>query len=197
MTVSHFKLIPRWILRTYCQMSCKSAITAVSDPPTPACKFNSPLRIGKCLLNSPFGSRWMTSSPMTISFPFASKYGVIVDSSISGVERRLNAAICCGGVAYLRLPSDCKQDWSVCDICRRLSSISCTWSLLGWKSAKYENIFSEITLNRRPMHLSFHTYFDNTWRQYSVSINIPARFSSSSNHIQYSVWIQIGCPTDT
>lgn len=131
---THFNGMPRWTSNTNSQITCKSVMMADNEPPMPPCKFNSPRRIGKCMLKSSCGFILMISSPMITSVPVASKYGEMVTSSISAVDRRLNAAICCGGVAFRRRPSDCKHDWSVWDICNRLSSISCTCSLFGCKN---------------------------------------------------------------
>lgn len=65
----------------------------------------------------------LTSFPTMISSLGFSHSPPLV-ANTSGCDRLLNAAICCGGVAYLRLPSDCKQDCNVWDTAKRASSIS-------------------------------------------------------------------------
>lgn len=80
--------------------------------------------------NNTFGNswtdHWLTSFPMTTSLS-----GFIHSPPLwpktSGCDLRLNAAICCGGVAYRLLPSDCKQDCKVCDTANLASSISWFW----------------------------------------------------------------------
>lgn len=116
---------------TYSQISCRSANTQVSEPPTFEWTFNSPRLIGKWTLYWPCGSKSKISSPKTVS-RFGYSQSSDFSTTTSGVDRRLNADICWGGVAYLRLPSDCRHDWSVCETCKRHSSNSWSSSLL-WK----------------------------------------------------------------
>lgn len=64
---------------------------------------------------------FITSSPIIISVSGSgSNHEQTFSSHISGAERRLNADICCGGVAYLLRPSDWTQVCSVRETCNLL-----------------------------------------------------------------------------
>ena len=81
--------------------------------------------------------RSLTSSPTTTS-PSALIHSPPELFITSGFERLLNAAICCGGVAYRLRPSDCKHDCNVCDTWSLESSISWTSSFVWkWYITKY------------------------------------------------------------
>lgn len=65
-----------------------------------------------------------TSSPIIMSVSGSgSNHEQTFPSHISGAERRLNAEICWGGVAYLRRPSDWTQVCSVLETCNLLKSL--------------------------------------------------------------------------
>lgn len=158
---------------TYSQISCKSASTQVNEPPTFEWTFNSPRRIGKWTLYWPCGSKSKISSPKTVS-RFGYSQSSDFSTTTSGVDRRLNADICCGGVAYRRLPSDCRHDWSVCETCRRQSSNSCSSSLL-WKKSVLWSSDSSNWVNYPSIY-----FYNAGWKEW-IRIDVSARLSSTSH----------------
>lgn len=120
-------------------------------------------------------------------FPSGLTHSPPLEPCSSGCDLRLKAAICCGGVAYLLLPSDCKHDWRVCDTASLASSNSWSWSLDYKKKFLY---FQSLLITKRASNPNWTAnqrkhYFCCWKNQNKTEKNILSLFCSIGISLKY------------